>query len=174
MSRNAAAISFALLNGDQIRESTIHHSLSLAWRLGRAVYMARQEKGSVVDSILSVYPGKLIFSGKITEVKRHINSGFSKGFISLVESHHGTHEQKDDVYDPVRIEFQNENLRVTRRDKTLAVVPDLITVLDSENGSAVGTQDYRYGLHVFVIALVASPQWSEMEGLKIGGPAAFQ
>ncbi|EED16826.1 conserved hypothetical protein [Talaromyces stipitatus ATCC 10500] len=167
---NAAGTSFALLNGDQIRSSTVHHSLSLAWRVGRAVYIARQEKTGVVASILAEYPGRLIFTGKIVQVKRDISGGFSRGFIDLVRSHA---IEKDD--EPVRVEFQNENLRVTtlQGKKTLTVVPDLITVLDSETGSAVGTQDYRYGLHVFVIALVASPQWSEQEGLKIGGPAAF-
>ncbi|PCG97743.1 Protein of unknown function DUF917 [Penicillium occitanis (nom. inval.)] len=169
---NAAGISLALLNGDQIRNSTVHHSLSLAWRLGRAVYIARQEKTSVVDSILAEYPGRLIFSGKIVRVKRAISGGFSRGLVEMVKSSNLGSNNDDDH--PVRIEFQNENLRVTRQDKTLAVVPDLITVLDSETGSAVGTQDYRYGLHVFVVALVASPQWSEKEGLAIGGPAAFQ
>ncbi|OKL57667.1 hypothetical protein UA08_06943 [Talaromyces atroroseus] len=60
------------------------------------------------------------------------------------------------------------------QDNTLATVPDLITVLDSQTGSAVGTQNYLYGLHVFIIALVASPQWSDEDELKVGGPAAFQ
>jgi DUF917 family protein len=103
------------------------------------------------------------------QVKRDISGGFSRGFIDVVKSHLGS----DDA-EPVRVEFQNENIRATLQDKTLAIVPDLITVFDSETGTAVGTQDYRYGLHVFVIALVASPQWSDKEGLKIGGPDAFQ
>lgn len=81
---------------------------------------------------------------------------------------------EDETPESVRVDFQNENLRVTQKEKALAIVPDLITVLDSETGSAVGTQDFRYGLHVFVIALVASPQWSEKDGLEIGGPAAFE
>lgn len=174
MNSNAAGISFAVLNGDQIRNSTVHHTLSLAWRLGRAVYIARQDKISVPDSILKVYPGRCIYSGKIVEVKRHMSGGFSRGYIDIVRSGLGIEKQEGKAPDSVRIEFQNENLRVTGQEKTLAIVPDLITVLDSETGSAVGTQDYRYGLHVSVIVLVASPQWSEEEGLKIGGPAAFQ
>ena len=170
--RNAAGISLALLNGDQVRNSTVHHSLSLAWRLGRAVYIARQEKTSVIDSILAEYPGRLIFSAKIVRVKRAISGGFSRGLVEMVKSSNFGSNNDDDH--SVRTEFQNENLRVTRQDKTLAVVRDLITVLDSETGNAVGTQDYRYGLHVFVVALVASLQWSEKEGLAIGWPAAFQ
>lgn len=56
----------------------------------------------------------------------------------------------------------------------LATVPDLITVLDSTRGSALGTQDYRYGLRVTVLALAGSPQWTKSErALQLGGPTAF-
>lgn len=56
----------------------------------------------------------------------------------------------------------------------LATVPDLIAVLDSVRGSALGTQDYRYGLRVSVLALAGSPQWTKTEqALKLGGPEAF-
>jgi len=58
-------------------------------------------------------------------------------------------------------------------DETAATVPDLITVLDQENGTAIGTQDYRYGLRVHVVAFVGSPQWTEGVGLENGGPKAF-
>ena len=53
-------------------------------------------------------------------------------------------------------------------------MPDLITVLDSQNGAALGTPDYRYGLRVTVIALAGHPSWTTTpEGLRCGGPAAF-
>ena len=52
-------------------------------------------------------------------------------------------------------------------------VPDLITVLDSQNGAALGTPDYRYGLRVTVIAFAGHPSWITPEGLANGGPAAF-
>lgn len=52
-------------------------------------------------------------------------------------------------------------------------VPDLIAVLDSQNGASIGTQDYRYGLRVTVIGLACDPRWASAEGLEIGGPEAF-
>ena len=53
-------------------------------------------------------------------------------------------------------------------------MPDLITVLDSQNGAALGTPDYRYGLRVTVIALAGHPRWTATpEGLQCGGPGAF-
>ncbi len=56
----------------------------------------------------------------------------------------------------------------------VATVPDLITVLDSQKGVALGTPEYRYGLRVTVIALAGDEKWSKSEaGLNGGGPKAF-
>ncbi len=74
--------------------------------------------------------------------------------------------------DKVVIPFQNENLYVIRKSpgqkdqvwntcvglvggsltfarllQIVVTVPDLITVLDSQSGSSIGTQEYRYGLN---------------------------
>lgn len=53
-------------------------------------------------------------------------------------------------------------------------MPDLITVIDSQDGEALGTQDYRYGLPVTVIGITASEKWtSSQRGIDIGGPKGF-
>lgn len=77
------------------------------------------------------------------------------------------------------IPFQNENLAAIRqypsgRSEVLCTVPDLIIVLDSQSGAAIGTQDYRYGLRVTVIAMAGHPSWTTPEGLQVGGPKAFR
>lgn len=57
--------------------------------------------------------------------------------------------------DRLLISFQNENLTAElflRGDKDnkklLAIVPDLISVLDSQSGSSLGTHEYRYGVSI--------------------------
>jgi len=53
-------------------------------------------------------------------------------------------------------------------------VPDLIIVVDSLTGEAVGVPEYRYGLKVFVIVAAAHPLWtSSQRALEIAGPRAF-
>ena len=52
-------------------------------------------------------------------------------------------------------------------------MPDLIAVLDSQNGTSIGTQDYRYGLRVTVLGIACDPRWTTAKGLDIGGPEAF-
>lgn len=67
--------------------------------------------------------------------------------------------------DRLSISFQNENLTAellhkgNKYDKELlAIVPDLITVLDSQSGSSLGTHEYRYGvslnIHFFMTVLL--------------------
>ncbi len=94
----------------------------------------------------------------------------------------------------VNIPFKNENIaaiKLSSRDSrpletpegngqaghgedTLCVVPDLVCVLDAQDGEAIGTQDYRYGLNVIVLGITASEQWTSSErGVNIGGPEGF-
>jgi DUF917 family protein len=55
----------------------------------------------------------------------------------------------------------------------LAIVPDLISVIDAQNGEAIGTPEYRYGLLVQVLGFTASERWTSPRGIEIGGPKAF-
>ncbi|KAK8138730.1 hypothetical protein PG984_002110 [Apiospora sp. TS-2023a] len=91
----------------------------------------------------------------------------------------------------VKIPFKNENIAAIRftRSKTedgggetttedvegevLGVAPDLITVIDAQNGEAIGTPEYRYGLLVIVLGITASERWTTERGIEIGGPKGF-
>jgi len=60
------------------------------------------------------------------------------------------------------IPFQNENLAayIQKPDgsrRVAAIVPDLITLLDSQNGSHLGTQVYTYGLRVTGKIMLVDP-----------------
>ena len=52
-------------------------------------------------------------------------------------------------------------------------VPDLICVMDSLSGEAIGTETIRYGQRVTVIALPAPSILMSPKGLKHVGPRAF-
>ncbi|KAI8676237.1 hypothetical protein NCS56_00511000 [Fusarium sp. Ph1] len=166
----AAGISLGALTGQQVKQVAVQSSISLAWRLGRAVQLARAEKQDIVDSILATHPGRKILSGKITSVTRHVRGAFTEGSAKIVPF-----DTEAPTENEIRITFQNENIRAFRvKDQvTVASVPDLICLLDAEDGRALGTQDYRYGLRVYVVVLVGNSQWTEGEGLRNGGPAAF-
>lgn len=86
----------------------------------------------------------------------------------------------------IKIPFKNENIAairmrpddgaaaLERQEDVLAIVPDLISVIDAQNGEAIGTAEYRYGLLVIVLGIAASDRWTSTErGIKIGGPESF-
>ena len=71
------------------------------------------------------------------------------------------------------IAFQNE-FTVGWRDGSVAVTtPDLICVLDSVSGEAIGTESLRYGQRVSAIALPSPQIHRTAKGLQHVGPRAF-
>ncbi|XXG94518.1 hypothetical protein Hte_000775 [Hypoxylon texense] len=86
----------------------------------------------------------------------------------------------------IKIPFKNENIAaikvsqsivdgktVETEGEVLGLVPDLITVIDAQNGEAIGTPEYRYGLLVVVLGITASERWTSERGIEIGGPKGF-
>jgi len=140
-------------------------------------------------SILQIQNGKCLFVGKIIDVSREVRAGFTWGSVRIValrkdeleDFAESSEDQKPDQFPhdaSLIIPFQNENLcaylETADGNKTvIASVPDLITVLDSQSGSHLGTPEYTYGLRVTVIALAGHPLWRTESGLRSGGPAAF-
>jgi DUF917 family protein len=75
------------------------------------------------------------------------------------------------------IPFQNEYPYAASSDsggseelqEVICTVPDLIWIL-GQDGEGIGSQDFRYGLRVNVIALPAHSLWKTEQGVKVGGP----
>lgn len=169
----------------------VTHTVSQAWRIGRAIALCRKHNNlkSIPSAILELQNGACLFIGKIVDVQREVRKGFTWGSVTIVplledeeeEPTTGTSSTSPGYAsdDRLIIPFQNENLyayieKPNGDKKVLVTVPDLITVLDSQNGAALGTPDYRYGLRVTVIALAGEPKWTTTpEGLACGGPTAF-
>ena len=71
------------------------------------------------------------------------------------------------------VAFQNENLSVHVDGTLRAVVPDLVTIVDSETAHAIPTERLAYGQRVSVIACEAPPALTTPEALAIVGPDQF-
>ncbi|PCH44913.1 DUF917-domain-containing protein [Wolfiporia cocos MD-104 SS10] len=186
-----SGVSMAPLNRASCQKYGISRSVSQAWRIGRAVALCRKKNDlkSIPSAILELQNGACLFIGKIVDVQREVRKGFTWGSVTIVPLLEDEEENAGSApnttalpYGPedrMIIPFQNENLYAyvespEGEKKVLVTVPDLITVLDSQNGAALGTPDYRYGLRVTVVAMAAEPKWTTTtEGLACGGPSAF-
>jgi uncharacterized protein len=152
--------------GREVKDCAILYSVTRAIELGRTVHDARARHADPVAAVLESEGGRLMFTGKVHDVDRRATAGFLRGSARL-EGLDG------DQGSGFEVDFQNEYL-VGRRDGLATVmVPDIICLMDSETGEAVGTETLRYGQRIRVIALPAPPVLSTPEGLALVGPRAF-
>jgi DUF917 family protein len=181
------------VTGAETKRWVVEHTISQSWRIGRAVAMARRsnrvdEVGeTIVNECGGPNAGKVLWKGKIVGVERTLRNGYIYGEC-IIEGAAVTEDGANvdsQFQGRIKIPFKNENIAalrirsdddgaVERQEDVLAIVPDLISVIDAQNGEAIGTPEYRYGLLVTVLGLAASDRWTGSErGIAIGGPAGF-
>ncbi|MDG6996097.1 MAG: DUF917 domain-containing protein [Nitrososphaerota archaeon] len=165
MGGSALAASYSL-NGRQLKRSCISGSVSLSLNLGRAIRSCRESGKSPSSEIMSILKGHLLFKGKIHDLLRRTIGGFSRGEIKLI----GLEEFNDMT---LEIRFQNENLVAIRDGKTVATVPDLISILDLESGIPITTESLRYGNRVIVIGSPCSEKLRTSDAIEVVGPRYF-
>lgn len=154
----------------------------------------------IVEECGGVGAAKVLFKGKIVGVTRTLRKGHVYGEC-IIEG--GSVADPDSVRGAggsefsgrLKIPFKNENVaairvqenalmvdlegsdkerEIEKQEDVLAIVPDLVCVIDAQNGEAVGTPEYRYGLLVSVLGIAASDKWTgSQRGVELGGPKAF-
>jgi len=153
-------------SGSELKRSSVPNSVTRVIEIGKAISDARDAHHNVIETVLKATDGIHLFTGKIVDVLRRIEGGYSRGECTI-EGLGDCRGQK------MVLHFQNENLIAFVDDDPVAVVPDLITLLDSDTGDAVTTEHLRYGYRVDAIGIPCDPQWRTPEGLALGGPAHF-
>ncbi|KAH8167249.1 hypothetical protein CIB48_g1006 [Xylaria polymorpha] len=188
--------------GDECKRWVVENTISQSWRIGRAVERARRlnQVDTVAETIIAecggAEAGRVLWKGKIVGVERTLRMGHVYGEC-IIE---GADVVDNDIYDGddnrdssaassfrglLKIPFKNENIaaikmsqttvdeKVHETEEVLGLVPDLITVIGAQNGEAIGTPEYRYGLLVIVLGIAASDRWTSERGIEIGGPKSF-
>jgi DUF917 family protein len=147
--------------GAEVKRWGILGTTTKAIRLGQAVMEANRRHQDPIATILRAERGKRLFDGKIVEVERRTTEGFLRGRTAI------------EGQGRIRIDFQNEWTVVWREKTPLASTPELICVLDSDTGEAIGTEMIRYGQRVTVVVLPSPEIFLTPRGLEHVGPRAF-
>ncbi len=152
--------------GAEVKEWGIPRTVSAAIELGRAVLDARRRKADPVAAVVEHGGGLLAFSGKVVDVDRRTTGGFLRGSARVegLDGYAGS---------TLRVDFQNEFTVAWVDDDVRVTVPDIICVLDTTTGEAIGTEALRYGQRVRMVALPAPAVQTTPEGLAHVGPRAF-
>jgi hypothetical protein len=73
----------------------------------------------------------------------------------------------------VHLEVQNEILLVLVDGEVTAAVPDMVTLLNSEQGTVVNIDDVQVGDVMDIVKITAAAQWYTEPGLELTDPKAF-
>ncbi|MFF0775005.1 DUF917 domain-containing protein [Nonomuraea wenchangensis] len=159
---SSALMADYILTAAGARGAVIEGTVTYALEVGRAT--------EGVPDPLGALQGRLgaarLVTGKLTDVERRTTGGFVRGTATV----EGT---GDDRGRTLTLELQNENLVAIEDGRPLAMVPDLITVVDTETAAAIQTEGLRYGQRVTVLAWPCDPLWRTPKGLETAGPHAF-
>jgi uncharacterized protein len=157
-----ALMSDYVMTAGEMKDKVVRGSISRAIAIGRAA----RRSSTPVEALCSELDARHLVSGKLADIERRTGDGFIRGSFIV----HGT---GDDRGRTIRIEFQNENLVALEGPRVLATVPDLITVVDTQTGAAIATEELMHGMRISVLAWPCDPLWRTDRGIATVGPRAF-
>ncbi|KAE8148607.1 hypothetical protein BDV25DRAFT_141618 [Aspergillus avenaceus] len=190
---SSVSLDSRLANGTALRQYATLNTISLSWRIGRAIAQATQYNTlvTVPEAIIAEAGGpqsaKVLFRGMISGIEQpaHREHSYSELHITQVPAEQGG-RAADRNGSPavaqdgsIRVPFKNENIYVEHHatdgsKRAIASVPDLITILDQDSGKPIRVSEYRCGRQVVVLALACSSYWAKTErGLDILGPKGY-
>lgn len=161
-----AATCKAPRTGAEIREWAVHGSVSRAIGIGAAVRRARSAGEDPVAAILDSERGLRLFTGKVSDIERRTTRGFLRGTARIAGL-------GPDAGSELALHFRNEFALAVRDGDPLAMTPEILCVVDSATGEALGTEVIAYGQRVRVIALDVPRILKTEAGLAAVGPRAF-
>lgn len=137
-------------------------AISQCARIGAAHAAVSPESTAGYEPYLRASGGLMLCTGTVAELVQHSTDGWPRG-VATLRTPQGF----------VRIDFQNENLVVSREGTVLVTVPDLINLVDAESGALVQTTDVALGQEVHIVSGPVDDRWHTPEGLAMIGPRAF-
>jgi DUF917 family protein len=170
-----AYIAEYVMDGVTAKRTSIAGTLGVGLRIGRALREAHERHLDPFTHLIATLdetdysPARVIFTGKIVEVFRRTAEGFAKGTVRMQELHDEARSERREL----AIEFQNENLIARVGDDVLAVVPNLICILDADTAEPITTEELRYGQRVKVMAVTVPEIMRTPEALAVWGPRHF-
>ena len=161
------------MTGKQMKETSVHHTVTLAYEIGKSIGDARVKGTDPLEGIVDYFKNsfdkrfcKLLFQGKVTDLLRETTDGWARGEVKITSL--------TDPNDSILVKLQNEFLIALKDGKPLAMVPDLICLVDLENAEPITAEDVRYGQRVNVIGVSTPPNMRTKAALDTFGPVPFK
>jgi hypothetical protein len=147
------------------KKAVVTGTVSLCYRIGKAVLEARESSGDPVAAIAKELHGWKFFEGTVTSFTPKDEGGFLKAEALL----DGVGEYAGHA---LRSWIMNEHIMAWVDDKPAVMPPDLIILL-RENGQAVTNTELEVGMRLTAITSKAPAVWRTRRGLELFGPKHF-
>ncbi|MFK8048192.1 MAG: DUF917 domain-containing protein [Halioglobus sp.] len=159
------------MTGRQLKDCAVRGTISLALGIGRAIDLGRRE-GDPINMLVHYLRStpyynqcKVIFDGKVTDVRRETTKGFAIGHCLLVAL--------DGSDEEMEVTFQNEHLVARVNGRVKAIVPDLICMVDRETAEPIPVESLKYGQRLKILGVSAAPTMRTAASLAVFGPRNF-
>jgi DUF917 family protein len=159
------------MTGAQLKRNIVPGTMTFAIALGRVLRDGRTGGAEQVvtrlqevfaDSIYGAF--KHLHSGKVVDTTRRTVGGYDTGSVTI---------RGFDDESTLQIDIRNEFLVARRGPTILAMVPDLITLVDCESSVPINAERLRYGQRVSVFAVGCPRYYRTPAALAAVGPRAF-
>jgi DUF917 family protein len=143
-------LSMYCISREQIKSNLVVGSLTLCQKLGEAITKAKLDNADVIAEIKKVVRCKELFRGKAANLETKAKEGFDFGVTTLsgVDAFAGQTNY---------IDFKNENMIMRNEKKeVMAMVPDLICLVDLNQKMPVTNADTKEGDTLAVIGIPAA------------------
>jgi DUF917 family protein len=163
------------LSGIEVRDGIVTHTLSIAHAIGAAILRGRRSGDPYTELFSCLSRSRhyrhhaVIGEGRVVDVQRRIQGGFTIGSCRIESGGFG----HADARASTEVVFRNEFLVARSNGATLAIVPDLIVVLDAETAEPITTERLKYGQRVKVVAMSAAACMRTPAALALFGPDKF-
>ena len=165
-------IALYAMSGNEAKETGVLYTTTLAMEIGRSIREARETQSDPFAGLAHYFKtsrdkrfSTVLFEGKVVDLLRETTRGWAIGRVIF----EGIGASKGQL----EVRFQNEFLVAQLGERTLAMVPDLICVLDQENAEPITTEGLKYGQRVRVVGVSVPPVMRTPEALDVFGPKYF-
>ncbi|RLI25251.1 hypothetical protein DRO57_04510 [Candidatus Bathyarchaeota archaeon] len=152
------------MSGRELKESVIPNTISLSIRVGDSVREAVESKRDPIEAVLEVLGGFEIFRGVVKEIR-----------VEDVKAHYHARSviRGEGQYSGRNLEiiFKNEAMAAFIDGEAVVIFPDLICLLNPENGRGIMTTDIRCGMKVAVLGVPAHKRLRECLRTDLGKEA---
>jgi hypothetical protein len=160
------------MSGHDLKTKGVLRTLTLSTEIGRSIREARETQSDPFEGLMNYlrHSGekrfcKVLFDGKIVDLLRETTQGWAVGHVIM--------DGIGDYDGQMKVTFQNEFLAARKGDKILAMVPDLVCILDRETAEPITTEALKYGQRVRVVGVSVPPVMRTPEALAVFGPKYF-